>query len=215
MKIGGLYRMSIKEEYRKQRRRIQSFLRKAEKRGYRFNSGVLPKIPNRITRASVRRLAKLTPEELYKKATALSESGKVITGTQRRKEEKKIAAQKAAGTKRRRKSYFGGGHIPTVAIIYDNIMRMINEYAVFHPQTASALIKILENQIILHGFDSVMERLENQAEEAIEKAQKALEYKEGSENSIRKIYEFAQLLNGAPLSVSESKEFEKTMNDFF
>jgi len=88
--------------YMKQRKRIQSFIRRAEKRGYTFPSNILPDIPKNITQASINRLAKLTPEKLYSKATAqvktYDKTGqalyKEVTGTQARKIERQEAGRR-------------------------------------------------------------------------------------------------------------------------
>lgn len=87
--------------YYKERRRIQSFIRRAEKRGYIFDAGTLPEIPKKITAASVRRLKALTPKELYKKSrVVIEETGEIISGTKARNIERSISAQKAAHTRR-------------------------------------------------------------------------------------------------------------------
>ena len=59
---------STVQAYRKERKRIQAFIRRAEKRGYIFEQNVLPATPKKITQASVRRLQKLTAKALYEKA---------------------------------------------------------------------------------------------------------------------------------------------------
>lgn len=86
--------MTYKEQYRKERKRIQAFIRSAKKRGYRFSDNILPKQPKRIRKENVERLKKLTSGELYKKATALSESGKVVSGTEAERERRSKAAKK-------------------------------------------------------------------------------------------------------------------------
>ena len=93
------------QEYRHQRRRIQQFMRRAEKRGYQFSQNALPDRPKRITEKSVKRLQELTPEKLYKKAKYGGEAsyGEVIKGTQGRKLERKLSAQKAVETRKARK----------------------------------------------------------------------------------------------------------------
>ncbi len=88
--------------YMKQRKRIQSFIKRAEKRGYSFPSGILPPIPKNITQASINRLAKLTPEKLYSKATAqvktYDKTGqalyKEVSGTQARLQERQEAGRR-------------------------------------------------------------------------------------------------------------------------
>lgn len=88
--------MTYKEQYRKERKRIQSFIRSAKKRGYRFHDNALPKQPKRITKQSIERLKKITSTELYKKATALTESGKIVSGTEAERERRSKAAKKGA-----------------------------------------------------------------------------------------------------------------------
>lgn len=87
---------TVKSEYTKQRRRIQSFIRRAEKRGYLFGDNVLPKIPKKITKASVRKLEKITPETLYKKALYGGEAtdGEIVSGLEGLKAEKEANKQK-------------------------------------------------------------------------------------------------------------------------
>ena len=70
---------STVQAYRKERKRIQSFIRRAEKRGYIFGENVLPTIPKKITQGSVRRLQKLTAKALYEKALwASPETGEAL-----------------------------------------------------------------------------------------------------------------------------------------
>lgn len=101
MKITGKYAA----EYRKQRRRIQSFVRKAEKRHYIFDENIIPAIPKKITAASVRRLENLTPEKLYKKARYASELtyGEIVKAKKGRELEKKESQRKRKETIRRKK----------------------------------------------------------------------------------------------------------------
>lgn len=92
------------QQYKKELRRIKQFIRRAEKRGYRFEEDIIPKQPKRITQASVRNLQKRNADYLYKKATAISEdTGKIISGEQKRKEENKKRSQRAAETRERRR----------------------------------------------------------------------------------------------------------------
>lgn len=101
MKITGKFAV----EYRKQRRRIQSFVRKAKKRGYIFSENIIPAIPKKITAASIRRLENITPEKLYKKAAYVSELtyGEIVKAKTGRELEKKQAQQKRKETIRRKK----------------------------------------------------------------------------------------------------------------
>lgn len=92
-------------EYNKQRKRIQNFISQAKKQGYIFDENVIPAIPKRVTKASVSRLARLTPKELYKKAIYVSrETGEIETSEEHKSRTRKEAAQKAKATKARKKA---------------------------------------------------------------------------------------------------------------
>lgn len=92
------------KEYTKQRRRINQFISRAEKRGYLFSADVLPPKPKRITKASVRKLEKLTPSVLYKKAVYGGEAteGEIVPGIVGKKLERKLSAKKVAQTRKYR-----------------------------------------------------------------------------------------------------------------
>ena len=91
--------------YSAQVKRIKNFIRRAEKRGYIFNENTLPTKPKRITQASVRRLQRLTPQQLYKKAQysgQLSE-GKTVSAQTGLQLEKRARIAKAKETRERKR----------------------------------------------------------------------------------------------------------------
>ena len=89
--------------YSKQLKRIKQFIRRAEKRGFVFKEDIIPQKPKKVTKASVRKLEKLTPEKLYKKGLYVSEeTGEYYKAEKRRKEERKQSAIKAARTRKER-----------------------------------------------------------------------------------------------------------------
>ena len=89
----------LKAEYEKQLRRIKRFVREATKRGFEFPENAVPKHPKLITEASVRRVARITPDTLYKKATYTKNTGEKLSGLEGRKHERSQAAIKAAETR--------------------------------------------------------------------------------------------------------------------
>lgn len=95
---------SAERAYSNQVKRIKQFIRRAEKRGYQFSEDVLPQQPKRVTQASVRKLAKLTPKKLYKKAVygGLATEGEIVLGTEGVKLERSLRAKKAAETRKYR-----------------------------------------------------------------------------------------------------------------
>ena len=88
--------------YSKQVKRIKQFISRAEKRGYQFSEDVLPQKPKRVTEASVRKLAKLTPEKLYQKAVygGLASEGEIVPAIEGVKLERSLRAKKAAETRK-------------------------------------------------------------------------------------------------------------------
>ena len=97
---------SAERDYYKQVKRIKQFISRAEKRGYQFSEDVLQQKPKRVTQASVRKLAKLTPEKLYQKAVygGLATNGEIVPATEGVKLERSFRAKKAAETRKRRLS---------------------------------------------------------------------------------------------------------------
>lgn len=91
----------IEQAYRKERKRIQQFIRRAKKRGYVFEENVLPDKPKKITQASVNRLKKITPTVLYQKSTAVSPYGGIVKGTKARQQERFVSARKGVQTRSR------------------------------------------------------------------------------------------------------------------
>lgn len=93
-------RQTALAQYRKERNRILSLVKGAEKRGYTFPAGTVPptatelkSIPTVTIKARTRALKEQTPIHLYHRATATSEvTGEKITGTQRQAEVRRESA---------------------------------------------------------------------------------------------------------------------------
>lgn len=88
------------QEYRRERQRIQRQINRMTNRGYDVPE-LLPKIPKKITEASVRRLKNLTTEKLYKESRFIDiETGEILTSkegqslelSRRRKPKQKVQA---------------------------------------------------------------------------------------------------------------------------
>lgn len=71
----------IKQRYRKQRKRIQAYIRNYTSMGYQFKDFTMPKIPKKITEASIRRLEKITSDKLKLKREFLDlRTGEILRG---------------------------------------------------------------------------------------------------------------------------------------
>lgn len=96
---------AINKVYAKERNRLKSFVRRAEKRGYSFPDTLIPSIPKRKTEASIRKLKKLTKDVLYSKATYGGEAtfGEIVSGKEGLNLERKSRAKKASETRKANK----------------------------------------------------------------------------------------------------------------
>lgn len=92
---------ALEREVKKQRKRIQQFVRRAQKRGYTFSKNVVPNLPKKITEKTLSRYKKITPQTLYEKAVYVSPEGISIEGTKRRVQERYESAAKGAETRER------------------------------------------------------------------------------------------------------------------
>lgn len=104
-KIQSAKQQAINKAYAKERNRVKSFVRRAEKRGYSFPESIIPSIPKRKTEASIRKLKKLTKEMLYSKASYGGEatSGENVSGKEGLKLERQLRAKRAAETRKEKK----------------------------------------------------------------------------------------------------------------
>lgn len=109
--------LQAEKAYNRERRRIQEFVRRSEKRGYRYAENPVPKPISQLKRrgaktVSAKRLHRLTeqlkeisPSKLLEESSALSSiTGKVISGTERRKEERSEASRKSAITRKKKRT---------------------------------------------------------------------------------------------------------------
>ena len=123
-----------RKEYNRQRKRIQNFISRNKKRGFLFDENILPKIPKRVTQASVNRLKKLTPEKLYSKSKHLdTETGEITKGLQASKE----LRRKAREEKKRRKKQ-RDNTITFEDIVISNTLARVSQFR-------SELVPVFEN----------------------------------------------------------------------
>ena len=98
------HQIELREQYRRERNRITSFIRRATKRGYQFPELDLRKKGKPITSKLIKKLQGITKEKLYKKATYGGEAtyGEIVSGTKGRQAERKQAIERAKETRKLR-----------------------------------------------------------------------------------------------------------------
>lgn len=228
--------LELERQAKQHIRRIKRFIRSAESRGYTFPDSVVPKLPKRVTEATIRRLDKIRPDYLYKKAVYTSPEGVKVKGTKRRTQERSEQAKKAAETRRRRfiearnagpgihgeppqEAAFALATIEEIIYVIDN--REIKEswwmhkrypLGLYKEQDASMLRSALAQAILDEGRDAVAARIAENAQEIGELITQALQgsgesYRENGREAINAIVQkFAAILRGRPLTASESLE---------
>lgn len=153
---------AAEKEYSKQRRRLKQAIARSEKQGYIFPENILPEKPKRITKASVRRLAKITPESLRQKAEFLiEETGELIPV----KGNKAIIKQEITRKRNEYKEYLQQieqdeeEYFPSFSSI---VIQEIKSYILGFPPSISEMLMPLINTLIEEvGENEVATALEN------------------------------------------------------
>lgn len=146
---------SIKNEYAKQRKRLKQAIRRAEKQGFIFPEDILPKKPKRITKASVRRLAKITPVLIRQKGKFLiEETGEIIPV----KGNKAVIKQEITRKKQER-TQAEPQYLPSFSA---NVIQRFKSYILGFPPAIYEMLLPLINALIHDiGEDGVATALEN------------------------------------------------------
>lgn len=207
------------KEYNKERNRIKRFIRYAEKRGYVFEPNLLPPKPKTITSGSVRRLSKIRPARLYKKAYAISEvTGQPITVEERKREIRQASARKAWETRRRKKDQEEYNRIKTdkewqqtfhaSKIVWDKVQSMIANVGVQQSQSADLLNNLLNSEIEKYGVDSVMYSIAQASEDFLSTCEVIIKYHPNSDVSRTAVQHLYTLISGNLPSDLEQEEID-------
>lgn len=210
------------KEYNKERNRIKRFIRNAEKRGYVFEPNLIPPKPKTITSGSIRRLSKIRPAELYKKAYAISAvTGQPITVEQRKREIREEASRKAWETRRRKKDQADYNRIKTnrewermfraSRIVWNKVQSMIASVGVEQSQSADLLNKVLNSEIEQYGADCVMYSIAQVSLEFLATCEVIIRYHPSSAISRTAVEHLYTIISGNLPSEAEQAEIDKAI----
>ena len=152
----------LQTEYRKQRRRVQNLIASYRRKGYDVQFE-LPAIPKRITQASVRRLAKITPKTVQEKTYGIDyETGEQISyyrgQSQRRLLKQKERQAKKTQTKQKTTQV---EVLKASTVIVRSFRYQISQY----PPSAFLLVsRWLDAQIETYGTEAVSRMLQQGAD---------------------------------------------------
>lgn len=210
------------KEYNKERNRIKRFIRNAEKRGYVFEPNLIPPKPKTITSGSVRRLSKIRPAQLYKKAYAISAvTGQPITVEQKKREIKSEASRKAWETRRRKKDQEDYNRIKSnrewqqmfhaSSLVWDKIQSLIANVGVQQSQSADLLNNLLNSEIKKYGADTVLYSIAQASEDFLATCEVIIRYHPSSAVSRTAVQHLYTLISGNLPSDAEQAEIDKAL----
>lgn len=199
------------QEWKKELKRLQQFIRRAKKRGYTFNEDVIPEMPKRITKKRLSEIKGIKPDILYAQAEYFNaETGETITGTEGRTLERKRSARKGQLTKQRKASQ----NLPRES---DNVLRHIEQMiADWQPMPnwsayftsakkddKTRLETILQTSIAEIGRINTARRLQNTATNVFDLADRIM-YASDEDQVQLDLVEFATILKGRSLTPEEA-----------
>lgn len=211
------------KEYNKERNRIKRFIRYAEKRGYVFEPNLIPPKPKTITSGSIRKLSKIRPAQLYKKAYAISAvTGQPITVEQKKIEIRAEASRKAWETRRRKKDQADYNRIKSnrewqqmfhaSKLVWDKVQSMIANVGVQQSQSADLLSNLLNSQIEKYGADIVLYSIAQASEDFLSTCEVIIKYHPSSAVSRSAVQHLYTLISGSLPSDAEQAEIDKALD---
>lgn len=172
------YRNEIERQYFRERDRIRKALERMERRGIlqrgaMSNKEIMPKIPKRITRASVSRLQKMTTASLYKNAELVDyDTGEILAAgkdIKRVERERKRAARKGQEMSTRAVRYEPKKKVSTAQLIIDNIKNDIRQMGSNLTSYMLAELAVVQEKIGLRGLARLIEENASAFHEIIDK----------------------------------------------
>lgn len=188
--------------WNKEFKRIQRFIKNASKRGFTFEIEI--EKPSRITKKQLEKIKALKPKELYKYAEyIIPETGEKVTGTQGRTYERSQAQLKSSKKLLRESK-----------IVLNSILQRINTWKPdssmrgWMKQKKMLDRDELDNMLAMFisgkGEDEAASILQQNAE-SVNNAIFTILYDSDNESVAFAFTEFATILNGGALSISQSE----------
>lgn len=218
--------MTRKQEYMKERKRIQRAISREKKSGYIPPENLLPDIPKRITKASINRLKKITPKTIRSKSELVDfTTGEIITKespiykksvVKTNKELVKLARQKQKKEMNGFNETEDGLPIATFDVIEHirnqiiNLTRKEGTRPVEIEGRKQGLLKLFDDNVSYYEYKDNLDLYYNyllEKENDIAKQLDEIYEDSGDEKRIQNHFiELANLLNmGRPLSQSEAE----------
>lgn len=188
--------------YRKERSRVLATVRRYEKQGLYVNF-VVPNIPKRITQASVRRLAKITPKKIQSKTYQINEFGEVEASFYQFKKKQREKKQRE---KTKIKPLDLYDEMPQESyVVIANFRGYVNQFN----EWARGIINLwLDNLLFKHTEDEVAGMIQKASENGVIINYKVV-YTEKLFNALASMMDFMELDPIERESMIEALEYEE------
>lgn len=206
------------KEYRKQRRRVQQAVKRLEKIGYIFDENVVPKIPKKITKASVQRLAKITPEKLREKSEYII--GEEVVKYKTHKKEIRQEIKRVRQELKQEQESPVIDYIPNISYI-DNFRETVintlpdsrefyhgrNNDKIFKDFSGykNIIISLLDDSIAENG-EQYVERMLLEHGDRLSDYIEAIQYDSDENRVEHDLISVANIIKGSPLSMNEAEQ---------
>lgn len=163
--------MTIKEQYRKERKRILNYISKLRRKGYEV-SFELPKIPKKPTKGSIRALQKITAKKIKstarkKESSIVEEFNKAFEQTVKERERKNEAIRQKREREKKEEEKYAKQAVAEVGsyerAVIDGLKDYLREYP---PKIARKCISVLNDLEKRYGSNNLAASIETMGESA-------------------------------------------------
>lgn len=215
------------QKWEKELKRLNQFIKRAEKRGYIFDENIIPETPKRITKKKLSEIKQIGADVLYDTAKYFDkETGQTISGLEGRRIERRKSAQKAAQTKKfkAQNTISEKPVLPKESdIVLRNVEEMIanwqpllnwsNYFVEAKKQDKTTLTNILQQAISETGREEIAKRLQNAATNIIDTVERIL-YSSDEEQVNLDLVDIATIIKGRSLTPEESIDLTESTEYF-
>lgn len=211
-------------QWQKELKRIKSFIKRAEKRGYTFKDYKIPEAtPKRVTKKMLQELkSETTPTKLYKQAEYKDPTTQeTLSGYAGRERERQRASKKGQRTRRATEYKKRAEEAPRISsTIYINLRESLRELATTEykgtrrnlrwadvmyakKENAQSLLSLLDAKIAEEGESALFQRLEEHSEE-IQNALSYMYLASTQEQVFASSVAIGTVINGGSLTVDQA-----------
>ena len=223
--------MTVNEQYKKERKRIQSFISKAEKKGYKFDYELPPSVSklDKVTKKMVNELKKITPKKLRKTGYYGGEltQGVFISAEEGFKLERSESARKGNQTRKENQKKKEQQNISMFHVVDEIVSRLevlpdIVWFGFVKPfdlrSRKQMLISLLYDRLDIASENGTLKQFYKYIDDNKEQITGEIDiikYNESNEEAVTgAVNRLAKLFKGGSLTLQEAKDLEE-LNSYY